>query len=191
MISSALSFRGATLLAGVPLALSALTPAQAQFGGLLGSLGRSAGTSQQSTTSQGCPEGKKKGIGAAILGSMAGSVANRAAGRLSSFVPIPEVADMLTNAIACKLDAKEQKQAAEATLAATRGDAKVGQTSEWTSGSRENVAGKSTVTAVNQVDASGLQCITVTDVVIVNGEEARANKRMCKPKGGARYSLMA
>lgn len=191
-MSAASLSRPAALLAFVALASSS-TSAHAQFGGLLGAFGRSANPAPraEATTSQGCPEGKKKSAGAAILGSMAGSLTSRVAGRFATFVPIPEVADMLTNAIACKLDAKEQKQAADATLEATRGDAKVGQAAEWTSSSRENVKGTSTVTAVNQATGGGLQCITVTDVVIVNGEEARANKKMCKPKGGARYSLMA
>lgn len=182
--------RAAAVLAGVALATLATVPAQAQFGGLMSALGGSS-TPKQATTSEGCPEGKKKSKGSALLGSIAGSVASRAAGRFSSFVPVPEFANMLTSAIACKLDAKEQKQAADATLEATRGDAKVGTTSEWTSATRENVKGRSTVIARNDVDPSGLQCITVTDVVIVNGEEATGNKKMCKPKGSARYSLMA
>ena len=39
--------------------------------------------------------------------------------------------------------------------------------------------------------ASGPQCITVSDVVIVAGEETTASKRMCKAPGQARYTLMA
>lgn len=187
------SSRLPAVLAGVALVAAAASPAQAQFGGLrLPSIGsKSSSTSSEQTTSDGCPKGKKKSQGAAILGSMAGQVAGQAVGRYATFVPVPEFADMLTNAIACKLDKDEQKQAADATLDATRGEAEVGQTSEWTSKTRENVKGTSTVTARNEADASGLQCITVTDVVIVNGEEATANKKMCKPRGSARYSLMA
>ena len=134
--------------------------------------------------------------GAAIFGNIAGQMAGQAAGKYASFVPVPEVAGMLTNAIACKLDEQEQKQAAEATLQATRandetGDVAVGSTAEWTSATREGVSGRSTVIARNDLDASGLQCITVTDVIIVSGEETTANKRMCKPEGGTRYSLLA
>ena len=201
-------------------------PAQAQFGGLsLGSLGRKSSTADPSTTN-GCPEGKKKSVGASIMGSMAGSVASRVGGRFASFVPMPEFATILTNAIACKLDQKEQKQAADATLAVTRGDeatgaVAVGQTAEWTSATRKDVTGKSTIVAVEAppaavvVDpgkgagkggakgksagkgggatqvASGPQCITVSDVVIVAGEETTASKRMCKAPGQARYTLMA
>ena len=189
--------KGALGLALVSLTLS--LPAQAQFGGMLGALGKKSSSSEP-TSSDGCPSGKKKSVGASILGSVAGSVANRAAGRLASFVPIPEVASTLTNAIACKLDEKEQQQAAEATLAATRGDDKtgdvaVGSTAEWTSSSRDGVKGKSTVIAANEAPgkgmAAGAKCITVTDVIIVNGEETTANKRMCRAPGSARYSLMA
>ena len=202
------------------LSLVAALPAQAQFGGLsLGSLGKKSSTADASTTN-GCPEGKKKSVGASILGSMAGSVANRVGGRFASFVPMPEFASILTNAIACKLDQKEQKQAADATLAVTRGDdttgnVAVGQTAEWTSSSRKDVKGKSTIVAVEQVPtaapssgkakgkdkgagkdggtqlASASQCITVSDVVIVAGEETTASKRMCKAPGQARYTLMA
>jgi hypothetical protein len=195
-------------LAAAGLSLAFAPVAHAQFGFSLGGLGKKS----SDTTSNGCPSGKKKSVGASILGSVAGSVANRAAGKFASFVPIPEVASTLTNAIACKLDEKEQKQAAEATLAATRGDeageVKVGDTAEWTSGSRKDVKGKSTVVALDQapaasnagsngkgkgkqVAAASAQCITVTDVVIVNGEETTANKRMCKAPGQARYALMA
>ena len=198
-------------LGAVALSLVASLPAQAQFGGLnLGSLGKKSSTAE--TTTNGCPEGKKKSVGASILGSMAGSMANRVGGRFASFVPMPEFATILTNAIACKLDSKEQKQAADATLAVTRGDdttgtLAVGQTSEWTSSSRKDVKGKSTIVAVEQVPAaapqsgkaknkdkqlaSASQCITVSDVVIVAGEETTASKRMCKAPGQARYTLMA
>lgn len=202
-------------LGSAALALVCALPAQAQFGGL--SFGSKKSSTQ--TTATGCSEGKKKSVGASILGSMAGSVANRVGGRFASFVPIPEFASILTNAIACKLDEKEQKQAADATLAITRGDettgdVAVGQTAEWTSASRKDVKGKSTIVAVEQgpaaadpgkgADKSGgkgggkdkqlaaaSQCITVSDVVIVAGEETTANKRMCKAPGQARYTLMA
>ncbi len=197
------------------LTLIAALPAQAQFGGLsLGSLGKKSSTTE--TTSSGCPEGKKKSVGASILGSMAGSMANRVGGRFASFVPMPEFATILTNAIACKLDQKEQKQAADATLAVTRGDdtgaVAVGQTAEWSSSSRKDVKGKSTIVAVEAPPAppaanpgkgkgkgadkgtqlaSASTCITVSDVVIVAGEETTASKRMCKAPGQARYTLMA
>ena len=191
--------------------LAASLPAQAQFGLNLGGLGKKPST--EANAQQTCPNGKQRSVGSSILGSMARSATSRIGGKFASFVPLPEFADILTGAIACQLDNKEQKQAAEATLAVTRGDetgsVKVGDSAEWTSGSRKDVKGKSTIVAVEQPAAaataggngkgkgkdkqlaSASQCITVSDVVIVNGEETTANKRMCKAPGQTRYALMA
>lgn len=166
--------------------------AHAQFGGF--SLPSIPRTSSRTTDSDGCPSGRSKTQGSSILGGLIGQGVGRAArsAGVSSYFPTAEVADTLTNAIACRLDPEEQKQAAEATLEATRGDeVDVGQTAAWTSQTRENVSGTSTVTARNDDATSGMKCITVTDVIIVNGEETTASKRMCRPPGSARYSLMA
>ncbi|MET0251174.1 MAG: hypothetical protein ABW203_03255 [Novosphingobium sp.] len=181
-------------LAALALVAAAASPAQAQFGGLMGAIvgaGRSKPAPAATDSSDTCPSGKKKNKGAAIVGSIAGTMASRVGGKFASFVPLPEFASLLTTAFACQLEPDEQKQAANATVEATRGDAKVGQTVQWKSTKRDNVSGRSTVTARNDADPSGLQCITVSDVAIVNGEETTANKRMCRPKGSARYSLMA
>lgn len=190
---------GSTSFAAKIMALAAaisLAPgsAQAQFSGLgLPSIkSPTAGT-----TSDGCPKGKKKGLGSSILGGVVGQAAGDAAYRsgVSRWLPVSEVSDQLTNAIACRLDPEEQKQAAEATLAATRGDdtgsAEVGASASWTSATREDVSGSSTVVGRTDDDGAGLECITVTDVIIVKGEETTANKRMCRPPGSARYSLVA
>ena len=175
------------------LALVVMTaPAQAQFGGLLGG-GRS-----RERSNDGCSEGQSRSAGSrvagGILGSIAGGVAGRAGG-VFNFVPIAGLTDQLTAAIACKLDPEEQKQAAEATLEATRGDdsgeVEVGSMAAWTSGTREEVTGTSTVVARNDDADDGLQCITVSDVIIVRGEETRANKRMCRRPPAVRYALAA
>ncbi len=191
---------GSTGIAATFMALAAVlslasTSAHAQFSGL------SLPSLKQSTTetnSDGCPKGKKKGLGSSILGGIVGKAAGDAAYRagVSRWVPMTEVSDQLTNSIACRLDPEEQKQAAEATVAATRGaeggaGAEVGSSASWTSGTREDVSGSSTVVGRNDDDATGLKCITVTDVIIVKGEETTANKRMCRPPGSARYSLVA
>lgn len=180
------AFPALLALAGV-----AAPPAYAQFGGL--GLPSLPSVPSSSSGSSGCPKGKSKSAGSAVLGGFLGKAVNNAASSagVSSWVPTAEVADTLTNAIACKLDPDEQKQAANATLEATRGDAEVGSSSSWTSETRDNVSGTSTVVARNDQDTGGMQCIMVSDVIIVNGEETRANKRMCKPPGGARYSLVA
>ena len=174
------------------------TSASAQFGGFsIPSL--PSVSSSSSKSSDGCPKGKSKSEGSAVLGGLIGQGLGRAAGSagVSSYFPIADVAGTLTNAIACKLDPAEQKQAANATIEATRGEGgdaeppPVGASSSWTSETRENVSGTSTVVARNDNDRGGLQCITVSDVIIVNGEETTADKRMCRKPGSARYSLMA
>ena len=59
----------------------------------------------------------------------------------------------------------------------------------WTSNTREDVSGTSTVVARNDPDSDGVQCITVSDVIIVSGEETRADKRMCRRPPAVRYAL--
>lgn len=182
-------------VSGAALALLALAvPAHAQFGGLLNNIGRSS----SERTQNGCPKGKKRSVGSQIFGSIAGTVAGNAASRagVSGWVPISGLTDQLTAAIACKLDPEEQKQAAQATLDATRGEGEaaevaVGSSAAWTSGTRADVSGTSTVVARNDSDVAGLQCITVSDVIIVSGEETRADKRMCRKPPAARYALVA
>lgn len=180
-------------LAASALALAGLAaPVQAQFGGLIG------GSRASNRTSDGCAEGRSRSTGSriagGILGGIAGGVAGRAGG-VFNWVPVAGLTDQITAAIACKLDPEEQKQAAEATLEATRvaeetGDVEVGKTSAWTSETRQDVSGTSTVVARNDAGADGLQCITVADVIIVSGEETRADKRMCR-RPPARYTLAA
>ncbi len=190
------------LVAGMVGSALVVTPAQAQFGGILGSVPRDAVNDAQSTDS-GCETGKKKSTAGKVLGGLLGRAAQRAASSagISSWVPVSEVSGVLTNSIACRLDPEEQKQAAEATLAATRSleeaaeDAppvEVGTSASWTSGTREDVSGRSTVTG-RLASVGGADCITVTDVVIVQGEEATADKRMCRPPppGSRRYSIVA
>lgn len=203
------------ILSAAGVALIAGMPAHAQFGGLgsaLGALGKKNSAETTTTTAETCPNGKQQSTGAKIFGGIAKSATSRIGGKFASFVPLPEFASLLTGAIACQLDNKEQKQAADATLAVTRGDGtsgevKVGDTAEWTSSSRKDVKGKSTIVAVDPAPAppaakgkgkekntqlaSASQCITVSDVVIVNGEETTANKKMCRAPGQTRYALMA
>ena len=179
---------------GAAIALASLAaPVHAQFGGLLSNIGRAP-----AKTADGCPKGKKRSAGSQIFGSVLGSVAGNAASRagVSGWVPIAGLTDQLTAAIACKLDPEEQKQAAQATLDATRGEGEaaevaVGSSASWTSGTRADVSGTSTVVARNDQDTGGLQCITVSDVIIVSGEETRADKRMCRKPPAARYALAA
>lgn len=185
------------------LALVALaTPAAAQFGGLVPRDVRNVLSDAQATDA--CGNKKKSSVGSRVLGGVLGRSARNAAGQagISSWVPISEVTDQLTTSIACRLDPEEQKLAAEATLRATRseeGEAgskpapppPVGSTASWQSQTREGVSGTSTVTARDTAAGTGMDCITVTDVVIIKGEETTAEKRMCRPPGSRRYSLVA
>jgi surface antigen len=134
------------------------------------------------------PKKKKSGMFGAIAGGIAGSALGGwgAPGALIA-AGLP-VASLLTDAIIAKLDCKEQVQAATATDNAVRGG--VGTTSTWESESRPGVKGSSTVVAQNS-QAGGGSCMTVNDVVIVNGEETTVSKRMCKAPGGSGYTLAA
>lgn len=172
--------------------VSGALPAQAQFSGILGSGKRGADKADA------CGKGKKGDKGRGVLGGILGGAVDELtrSARLPSFLPVPSFSDQITESIACKLDPEEQKQAADATLEATRaadGAAQpaVGASAQWTSATRENVSGTSTVTARQGSGGGGADCITVTDIVIIEGEETRAEKRMCRAPGSARYSIVA
>ncbi len=187
----AISVSRLAMMSGALALATVSVPAAAQLGGLFNSGKRGAEKADS------CGEGKKGDKGRGILGGVLGGAVDelaRSAG-LPSFLPVPEFSDQLSESIACRLDPEEQKQAAEATLAVTRTDdtaaqPAVGATAAWTSTSRENVSGTSTVTGRETVGGQA-DCITVTDVVIIEGEETRAEKRMCRAPGSARYSIIA
>ena len=130
-----------------------------------------------------------RGIGGFLGGAarLVGGPVGGVAGVATSVLPVGE---MLGEAIASMLDCHEQQQAASATETATRGG--VGTTSTWQSETRPGVTGSSTVTAAEPAAAgSGAQCLTVTDIVIVDGEETRAPKRMCRTPPSNRYVRQA
>jgi surface antigen len=114
------------------------------------------------------------GIARGALGSMGGAAAN---------VVLP-MGSMLGDAIMNMLDCQEQQKAANATEEAVRGG--VGTTSTWRSDTRPGVTGSSTVTAADSHSADG-DCVTVTDVVIVDGQETRAPKQMCRRPPNNRF----
>ena len=179
------------LLVGALAMGNAPLPAQAQLENIV----RDGVRGAQSVES--CEDGEKADTGRKVLGGILGGLARRTArkARLPSFAPVAEFSGELTTAIACKLDPEEQKKAAEATISATRGSETeprpaVGSSASWESESRDEVSGTSTVTGVEELSEDA-DCITVTDVVIVKGEETRAEKRMCRPPGSARYSIVA
>jgi hypothetical protein len=169
------------LLVAVPLSLSpiaATAPAAASAA--------AASAAQDGEGKRKCDDApakkRKKSMFGNIMGNVAGNVIGRGLGGVGSFLPTSE---LLSEAITALLDCKEQQQAAKATDEAVRGG--VGTTSSWESESRPGVSGASTVTAANQ-QADGSHCMTVTDVVIIDGEETTVPKTMCRKPGQSRYA---
>ena len=118
-----------------------------------------------------------------MLGSIGGSLLGRAGVAGNVAVASPARRSYLADELLKMLDCKEQQQAAKATDQAIRGG--VGTEVNWKSESRPNVTGSSKVTGQQQL-ADGAQCMTVTDVVIVDGEETTVPKKMCRAKGAER-----
>jgi hypothetical protein len=139
---------------------------------------------------QKCTPKKKRSGG--MFGAIAGGIAGTALGHSgvgSTLIGIGlPVTSLLTDAIMRKLDCKEQVKAATATDNAVRGG--VGTTSTWESDTRPGVKGSSTVVAQNS-QANGGTCMSVNDVVIVDGEETTVSKRMCRAPGASGYTLAA
>ena len=139
----------------------------------------------QSRTGENCDQQSQRnrrrgrGIGG-FLGGLGGRFGG-AAGVVSSILPVGQ---LLGEAIASLLDCREQQQAANATDEAVRGG--VGRTATWQSETRPNVTGSSTVTAADNSAADG-ECVTVTDIVIIDGQETRAPKRMCRRPPNNRF----
>jgi surface antigen len=169
--------------------LLAAAPAAAQF-----PFGISSGSRQKSESQEegGCKVSDKRKRGSRMAGNLLGGLANRAiggrAGAITSFVPLNVFTNALTDAIACQLDKDEQKQAVAATEQAIAGG--VGTKTTWTSATRQGVTGASVVTASN-TRADGASCMTVDDVIIVEGEETTVSKQMCRAPGGSGYVLSA
>ena len=139
----------------------------------------------QSRTGENCDQqnqrNRRRGRG---IGGFLGGLGGRFGGAAGVITSIAPVGQLLGEAIASLLDCREQQQAANATEEAVRGG--VGTTSSWQSATRPNVSGSSTVTTADNSAADGA-CVTVTDIVIVNGEETRAPKRMCRRPPSNRY----
>lgn len=136
---------------------------------------------------------RRGGIGGALLGGVAGAVGGRSLGRIARFVPLAAVAGTLTAAIACRLNEREQVKASEATIEATRSE-QVGTQVAWQSDTREDVRGTTTVVALQDAPSGqpqGSRCMLIDDVIIVNGEETVAQKRMCRVPPEVRYALAA
>jgi surface antigen len=172
------------ILLSAPLALASLTvslPAPVQAAQAKSVTGEDCQAQRQERRRRG------RGIGG-MLGGIAGGLGGRiggVAGVVTSMLPVGE---LLGEAIAGMLDCDEQQKAAGATQQvveqAERGG--VGTTASWESTTRPGVRGSSTVTEVAANTPQG-NCMTVTDIVIVDGEETRAPKRMCRRPPSTRY----
>lgn len=168
------------VLLGSALALAAVPPAPA------------FAQSRDAVTGKKCQSSEKKKKRNKLFGAVLGGVADAALGRAGvptgiAGISLP-VGSLLSDAIIGRLDCKEQVQAATATQEAVRGG--VGTTAEWESQTRPGVKGSSTVTA-EAARADGAACLTVTDVVIVGGEETTVPKTMCRAPGASGYTLAA
>ena len=161
------------LLAVAPVAVLSSAPAQAQ----------AENPKQCQDTAQ---KKAKRSMFGSMLGSMAGAVLGSVGGTAGAVASAAlPAASMLGEELLRILDCKEQQQAAKATDQAIRGG--VGSEVKWTSESRPNVSGSSKVTGEQKL-ADGGQCLTVTDVVIVDGQETTVPKRMCRGAGASGYS---
>ena len=131
--------------------------------------------------------GRGRAIGG-LLGGVAGAALGRGSGvgRLATIALSAPVGALIGDSIARLLDCREQQQAAAATEHAVERGV-VGTTSAWTSETRPGVTGSSTVTAAAAPAPDGNPCMTVTDIVIVDGEETRALKTMCRRPPSNRY----
>ncbi len=120
-----------------------------------------------------------------VLGSIGGSVLGSVGAPSAVWSLAMPATSYLGEQLIKLLDCKEQQQAAKATDQAVRGG--VGTEVAWKSESRANVSGTSKVMAQEQM-ADGGQCLTVNDVVIVDGEETTVPKKMCRAKGASAYA---
>ena len=191
--------RSRRLLLFLTLSAFAVQPLAAQFGPFSVTRTKPESppppqTSQQAATANagdsGCKSPKKK-KGAALFGAIVGNIAGNVVVRTGAmrFIPVSQFSTTISEAIACRLDPDEQQKAATATDEALRTE-KIGRSAEWSSDTRQNVTGTSTVTTKVAAE-NGTKCMMVTDVIIVDGEETRAEKKMCKGPGEKRYVLLA
>lgn len=132
---------------------------------------------------------KSRGRGR-LLGAVFGGLAGKAAGlNTAQSLLASGLGALIVGEIACQLDDKEKEKAAEATQTVAKVE-KVGATARWKSPTRSGVSGSSTITALN-TQPSGRKCLTITDVAIIDGEETRISKQMCRANQGGRYVIMA
>lgn len=128
--------------------------------------------------------------GGGLIGGLLGGVIGNAAGLGNVGTAIASgLGAVLGAEIACRLDEKEQEKAAEATMTIVRKE-EVGAVATWQSPTRADVSGSSMITALT-AEPDGKKCLSITDVAIIDGEEIKIAKQMCRGAGEKSYSLMA
>ncbi len=169
------------------IALASVTAAGAQAAPLPQNLAQLATSAAKSAP---CASGMGAS-GNAVLGAgvtTGASLAAKKAGIENAEVVGLVIGALLTDKIACLLNPAEQTSAATATQSVvTQG---VGAQAQWTSTSRPNVSGRSSVMSETK-RADGALCRAVRDVVIISGEETTVTKTLCRAAGATGFTLAA
>lgn len=143
--------------------------------------------SSKGKESKGCGRARKRG---SALGSFLGGAAGAFGGfGKTGSALLTGFSGLVVGEIACKLDEKEQVEAEKATVTVLA-EEKVGAKAEWVSPTRQGVSGSSTITELN-AEPNGKKCMTIADVAIIDGEETRVTKQMCRAPGARNYMLVA
>jgi len=168
------------LLLAAPLALVPLAAAAPAASAATGA--------DQSRTGEQCQQrNQNRRRGGSALGGIARGVLGRFGGGAVANTILP-MGSMLGDAVMRLLDCDEQRQAATATEQATQRAERggPGASASWQSETRPGVSGSSTVTAVDSGTPDG-DCMSVSDVIIVDGQETEVPKRMCRRPPTNRY----
>lgn len=165
-------------------------PSNYGFLNIPGKEGKPANVAGNKSKSKGGGSCKKSRGRGQLLGGIFGGIIGAAAGLDETEILLAAAAGaVLVGEIACKLSEDEQKKASEATYAVAEQET-VGAVANWTSPTRSGVSGSSTVTALN-TQPNGRKCLSIIDVAIIDGEETRVSKQMCRGAGQSSYAIMA
>ena len=133
-----------------------------------------------------CDDTRKKKAKRSIFGSVLGGIAggNRRRSTSAAWSSLLPVGSILADELMKLLDCKEQSR--RRTLPPKPFGGRRTEVRWQSEKSRQNVSGVSKVTA-RAATCRWRHCMTVTDVVIIDGEETTVPKRMCRGKGDSGY----